>query len=235
MQLSRNNYVQLYTYDWTGSYGPAPYWIIEGQALGLTVFEALAQSGTEGTPVEQLGNDVSVVAGKTYILQGVGGGRPGSFECRHKFTQDGTLRVYMIRGRKISSSYHSGNGVMITLDGTPILVAGGGGELTAETGAGGAGYNGGATTGSTTDLPGYSYDGSEGNSTSETGGAGAADNNPVLGKASYGGSGYVHPDFVADTEIYSPGEATQPADWGYRVPGWGGGRVTIIRAFEWLD
>lgn len=238
--LQRPNYMNLYTYDWeTSGYGPAPYWIVEGQALGSTIFEEIIQQHTEGDAVEQLGTDVAVTAGKTYILQGQaasGENGGGSFECRHKFTQGGTLRAYMIRGRKLSNGNFSGNGVMITLDGTPILVAGGGGQEVSPYGAaGGGGYNGGAIIGATTSLPGYSYDGSEGNSTSETGGAGAPDSYPAQGITAYGGSGYVHPDFVADTEIHSPGEATRPADWSDRMPLWGYGRVTIIRGFEWLD
>lgn len=234
------NKLWVYTYDWSDrTYGAAPTWIVEGPALGRTVLDERVEEQTEGDAVEQLGSDVPVAAGERYALQVIAGSdslRGGMMFCRHKFTQSGTLRAYMIRGRKLSNGGFAGNGMMITLDGTPILVAGGAGNTynSGRDAVGGSGYNGGSWTGADTGRAGYSYDGTEGNSTATTGGAGAAKVVSDLGITAYGGSGYVHPDFTTDTQVYSPDDADYVAVSDSIGPK-NFGRVMIIRGFEWLD
>lgn len=208
-------------------------WFAEGQALGWPVLQEIVASNSDGDPVTQLGSDVSVTAGETYFLQGKGSEDGGFFSCKHTFTQSGTLKAWLIRGKKAGNGHYAGNGVMITLDGDPILVAGGGGYVYSggSQAIGGSGYNGGS---SSTSNPGYSYNGTDGDSTDESGAAGKKQT--VTSYTAYGGSGYVRSDFSSGTTTYNAIDANYDKEAYYKQGGSLNlyGRVSIIRAFEWI-
>lgn len=157
--------------------------------------------------VEQIGEDIEISANDTIEIElagaGISTGGGGIIKCTHTFNTNTTLKVKRINGRYSNQQL----GLVLEANNVPILAAGGAGFLVENRKLyAGSGYIGGNAT--TTmqyyyeTYKGYSYDGTQGNSTIyETGSCGKRyyknENNKE--HIAYGGSGYVHSDYVADT------------------------------------
>lgn len=176
-----------------------------GQTYDILYQEMNIQNGSNR--VEQIGEDIEISANDTIEIElagaGISTGGGGIVKCTHTFNTNTTLKVKRINGRYNNQQL----GLVLEANNVPILAAGGAGFFVEDRKLyGGSGYIGGNAT--TTmqyyyeTYKGYSYDSTEGNSTIyETGSCGRRyykSENPIEYIA-YGGSGYVHTDYVADT------------------------------------
>ena len=202
---------QIFAYDsGQNNYDFYARWDASGYVLNQVITELLNVSNLSNPSgsaiVEVVGDDIEVDANDVLDIELAGAGTSGygggMLYCHHIFTEATTLRLKKIKGRANSDQIGL---VLFTVKNnveTPVLAAGGKAYVNDGAYYGGSGYTGGNASGFIY-YKGYSFDGSEGNSQVEK--EGACGNKQSY---AYGGSGYVHPDYVTDENT---GNITQTA------------------------